>query len=75
MKNAADHSEPNLSTSTEKINDTSDNTNSESFSVVSMETATVELDAESAAATLLNHVEDKEKGKQSKLVWTISYMH
>ena len=73
MKNAADHSEPNLSTSTDKINDTSD-TNGDS-SVVSMETATVELDAESAAATLLNHVEDKEKGKQSKLVWTISYMH
>ena len=65
MKNAADHSEPNLPTSTEEI-DTSD-TNSES-SVVSMETATVELDAESAAATLLNHVEDKEKGEQSKLI-------
>lgn len=60
MRNAADHNEPNLPTSTEKI-DTSD-TNSES-SVVSMETATVELDAESAAATLLNHVEDKEKGE------------
>ena len=67
MKNAADHSEPNLSTSTEKINDTSEDTNSESSSVVSMEMATVELDAESAAVTLLNHVEDKEKGKQSEL--------
>jgi hypothetical protein len=36
-----------------------------------METATMELDAESAAAILLNHVEDKEKGEHSKLV---SYM-
>ena len=61
MKNAADHNDPNLPTSTENISDTSDTT-SES-SVVSMETATVELDAESAAATLLNHVEDKEKGE------------
>ena len=60
MKNAADHQEPNLPSPTEINNETSD-TNSES-SVVSMETATVELDAESVAATLLNHVEDEGKG-------------
>ena len=68
MKNAADHQEPNLSSSvTEKINETSD-TNSES-SMVSVETATIELDAESAAATLLNQVDNEGKGelRRSKL--------
>ena len=62
MKNAADHQTPNPSSSAaEKVNDTSD-ANSES-SVVSMEMATIELDAESAAATLLNQVDDKGKGE------------
>ena len=73
MKNAADHNEPNLPTSTENSDADSES------SVVSMETATVELDAESAAATLLNHdiVEGKEKGEMSKLVriihWILCY--
>ena len=62
MKNATDHKEDLLST--EKVDEASD-TNSES-SVVSMETATIELDAESAAATLLNPQE--EEGEWSELV-------
>ena len=61
MTNAADHSEPSLQGSTEKVDESSDS-NSVS-SVVSVEMATLELDAESAAATLLNQVEDEEKGE------------